>query len=80
MKSAIVALTALALLTACIAAPSKPHHLVLPDVPAYSKATQKKAAAEMTQACDMMPTVCDVLLPDYKVMREQTRAAKKILK
>lgn len=53
---------------------------MLPDVPAYSKATQKKAADEMARACDQMPTVCDVLLPDYKVMREQTRAARKLLK
>jgi len=80
MKSATVALIALALLTACSGAPSKPHHLMLPDVPAYSKAVQKQAAAEMTRACDQMPTVCDVLLPDYKVMREQARAAKKLLK
>lgn len=34
----------------------------------------------MIRTCDLMPTVCDVFLPDYKVMREQTRAAQKVLK
>lgn len=80
MKSGITALTVLALLTACAGGNSNPHGLMLPDVPEYSKSVQQKAAGEMTQSCGLMPTVCDVFMPDYKVMRDQVRGAREVLK
>jgi hypothetical protein len=47
-------------------------------VPEYTKVMQAKAADEMESGhCQ---TLSDVFMPDYKVMRDQTRAAKKILK
>jgi len=56
--------------------------LTLPDVPEYTKDQQKQVLEEITTDDDppkcAVPMVCE-FLKDYKVMRDQTRAAKEAL-
>lgn len=75
MKFAVIALMTLSFLSGCAREPSR--KLILPDVVEYSKATQIKAADEL-QACHS-PTIME-FMKDYSVMRDQTRAARKVLK
>lgn len=83
MKYCLIALATLGLLTAC----STPVFDArgLPDIKAYSPQEQKQAAQELrTAKCDPRinpPKDCTIpaikeFLKDYKVMRDQTRAAK----
>ena len=83
MKSCLTALMTLSLLTAC----STPvfDKRGLPDIREYSAQEQKQAAQELQNAkCDPranVPEECTIptikeFLKDYKVMRDQTRAAK----
>lgn len=53
--------------------------MVLPDIAAYTRAEQKQAAAELEKYGPDMPIVAGKMMPDYGVMRKQTRASKKIL-
>lgn len=80
MKFATTALTGLLWLTACSAttASSPPSAtLVLPDVASYSAAEQDAAAAEIVAgAC---PVLSGVFMPDYMVMRRQTRCSASLL-
>jgi hypothetical protein len=63
------------LLTACGTATfSKEATLVLPDVVEYSKEMQNKAADEIES--QNVPTLTE-FMKDYKVMRDQTRVARK---
>lgn len=70
MKSGIIALTSLALLSGC----AKAHSRALPDVMEYPKSVQKAAADEIEGA--QCPTIGEKFIPDYLVMRDQTRALK----
>lgn len=82
MKFVTIALTVMLLLSACGTEPSKEirtsQKLILPDVPQYTKEIQSKAAAEIEGGS--CPILGDVLMPDYSVMRDQTRYAKESLK
>lgn len=82
MRYGIIALIALVLPSACTEAPSKvaatSKRLILPDVVEYPKEVQRKAADEMIGG--RCPVISDVFMPDYGVMRDQTRVAKKELK
>lgn len=51
---------------------------VLPDVQEYSRAQQLRAAAELKKYGPFIPEVGG-MMGDYGVMRDQTKAAKKIL-
>lgn len=82
MRYGIIALTAMVLLSGCAGEPSKvtvqSKRLVLPDVVEYPVDIQNKAADEMNGgSCSVLS---DVFMPDYGVMRDQTRVAKKELK
>jgi hypothetical protein len=79
IEFAIIALTVMVLLAACDPAPSNPSTALIADVPEYTAEQQKRAAEEMETHCDLLPMVCDTFMPDYKVMRDQARAAKKVL-
>lgn len=82
MKYGIIALIVAVLLNGCEGAPSnvaaQSKRLVLPDVVEYPITVQTKAADEMDAgSCTVLS---DVFMPDYLVMRDQTRAAQKGLK
>lgn len=65
------------MLTSCSTARFKPSKRVLPDVVEYSKEVQKQAYNEaLGGSC---PVLGKVFMPDYGVMRDQTRAAAKLL-
>lgn len=53
---------------------------MLPDVQEYSAAEQDAAALELETYGAKMPVVAGKMIPDYGLMRKQTRAAKTILK
>lgn len=76
MKSAIIALIGLALLSACAPTLSNvdPNidRLTAPNVVAYTAAQQDEAAKELDSYCDNIPIVCD-MMDDYGVMRDQSR-------
>lgn len=77
MRSGIIALTALALLTACADQAVSNVPPPLPDVVAYSRDIELKAAAEIEGGS--CPVLGDVFMPDYLVMRWQTRCAADML-
>lgn len=67
MKYAIIALTLMVSLSACDPVRSR----AFPDVVNYSRETMDKAANEMAgRSC---PILTDTMMPDYGVMRDQTR-------
>lgn len=75
MRYAIILPLLMLSLTACTPARSN-SALILPDVKTYTKAVQQQAAAEMaSQACPVL----NGFMVDYKISRDQTRAAKKIM-
>lgn len=81
MKFAITALLMTLPLTACLGDRSKaqppPVVSILPDVVAYQDAELDAGAREIRSgAC---PALSKVFMPDYLVMRDQTRASRDIL-
>lgn len=72
MKTAITALAAMLLLTSCNGVSSNVGRpLTAPDVVEYSLETQRSAANEIRSgAC---PVLGDIFIPDYHVMRNQSR-------
>ncbi len=66
------------LLSACSRDRFKPSVAVLPDVVEYSREIQSQAAGEMS--IPQCHTLSNVMMPDYQVMRDQTRAARRLLK
>lgn len=82
MRYGIIGLTAMVFLSGCGAEASKvpiqSKRLILPDVVEYPIDIQKKAAEEIDSGrCHVLS---DVFMPDFSVMRDQTRVAKKDLK
>lgn len=64
-------------LCGCAGSPRSNNIEVLPDLKVYSRPVQKSAATEMqTNACPVLNT----FMVDYKVMRDETRAAQKVLR
>lgn len=66
------------LLAACADQPSNGtpalDRLTTPAVVEYPPEKQAAAATEMEKFCNLMPTVCEMMV-DYGVMRDQSRAA-----
>lgn len=65
-------------LSACAQVSSKNSSLTLPDVIEYPLEAQKKAADEVkSRQC---PIIAETFMIDYKIMRDQTKASRKMLK
>lgn len=78
MKYVINVLILAVFLTGCAKQHSKPTALILPDIVYYPPALQLQAADEIdTGRC---PILSGFFMPDYSVMRDQTRVAKNELK
>ena len=76
--SVIAHLTALLWLTACGMVRSEPTHAVLPDVKNYTQEQMNSAAIEIERGS--CPVIGDLFMSDYKIMRDQTRAANQFLR
>jgi len=73
-------LIATLLFAACAAAPSdtptKADKLIVPSVKKYTPAQMNKAADELTMQCNQgKAPMTNMLVTDYGVMRDQSRAA-----
>ncbi len=78
MKYAISALMLTVFLSGCANTPSNPNALILPDIVEYTPDIQDKAASEIE--LNYCPILSGFFMPDYSVMRDQTRVAKGELK
>lgn len=74
MKFAIIVLMSTFWLNACARVVSSPS-LTAPDVVSYSRVVQNQAADEISAG--RCPIIGGVMMPDYSVMRDQSRVLKK---